>query len=263
MGTNWRAVPSKLWCPVDKPIRESEWFMKRLLALGLVMGLFISTATTPAAPTEVQKKMKTALRELQDFIGGWKGNGQTKVRPGPRDPFWSETVRWGWRFKGDDCWLTVDFNGGKFLKSAEVRYLVKTKMYQLTGTPVEGKDKLVFDGTLNDDKLILERVDPKTKVVQRISMNLAAEGIRLIYRVERKPGTIWNLEYMVAATKEGEALAGKKAKGPECVVSGGLGTMTVTYNGETFWVCCTGCRDAFNENPKKYVDEYKKAKAGK
>jgi hypothetical protein len=234
--------------------------MTRLLALGLLIGLFGVLVKTPAAPTPEQKKQKEALRELQDFIGGWKGNGQTKARPGPRDPFWSETVRWGWRFKGDDCWLTVEFAGGKFLKNAEVRYLPKTKKYQLTGTPVEGKDKLVFEGTLKDEKLIFERTDPKTKAAQRVTVNLAAEGIRLIYRVERKPGTQWFLEYQVAATKEGEALAGKKAKGPECVVSGGLGTMTVSYNGETFYVCCTGCRDAFNENPKKYVDEFKKNK---
>jgi YHS domain-containing protein len=32
--------------------------------------------------------------------------------------------------------------------------------------------------------------------------------------------------------------------------------------GETFYVCCSGCRDAFNENPKKYVDEFKAAKKG-
>ena len=30
--------------------------------------------------------------------------------------------------------------------------------------------------------------------------------------------------------------------------------------GETFYVCCTGCRDAFNEDPAKFVKEYKKKK---
>jgi hypothetical protein len=29
--------------------------------------------------------------------------------------------------------------------------------------------------------------------------------------------------------------------------------MTVTYNGKSYPVCCTGCRDEFNENPEKYV----------
>ena len=37
----------------------------------------------------------------------------------------------------------------------------------------------------------------------------------------------------------------------------------LTYKGETFYVCCSGCRDAFNENPEKYVKEFKAKKAGK
>jgi hypothetical protein len=96
-------------------------------------------------------------------------------------------------------------------------------------------------------------------------MNTAAEGIRLNYFVERKTdtGTIWKLEYQVAANKEGKSLGGKKGKGPECVVSGGLGTSTVSYMGETFYVCCSGCAEAFKENPKKFVDEFKKSKGKK
>ena len=39
--------------------------------------------------------------------------------------------------------------------------------------------------------------------------------------------------------------------------------MAVSYQGETFYVCCTGCRDAFNENPKKYVEEFKARKGKK
>jgi YHS domain-containing protein len=41
--------------------------------------------------------------------------------------------------------------------------------------------------------------------------------------------------------------------------------MPVTYKGQTYYVCCTGCRDAFNETPEKYIKEFleRKAKAGK
>jgi hypothetical protein len=244
---------------------ESEWFMARLLTLGLAVGLFGGVAMTSAAPTAEQKKTKEALRELQDFIGSWDLNGQTKARPSPRDAVWSEKVTWAWKFKGDDCWLTIDFKGGKFLKSGEVRYLPGKKKYELTGVPVEGKEKLVFLGELKDEKLTFQRSDPETKDVQRVRINTAADGIRLVCNVDRKTetGTIWKLEYMLAGNKKGESLAGKKGKGPECVVSGGLGTMTVSYNGETFYVCCSGCAEAFKENPKKYVDEFKKAKGRK
>ena len=51
-----------------------------------------------------------------------------------------------------------------------------------------------------------------------------------------------------------------KRKAPECVVSGGRGTTPVQYMGETFYVCCSGCADAFKENPKKYVEEFKAKK---
>jgi hypothetical protein len=233
--------------------------MKRLLALGLVLGLLGMTKIV-AAPSELETK-KEKLRELQEFIGQWNLNGSTKMRPGPRDKFWSETVDWSWRFKGEDCWLTVGFKGGKFLEKGEVRWLAPDKVYQLTGTPPGSKEKLVFKGTLKDEKLTFERVDPKTKETQRIRMNTAAEGIRFVYLVDSKNegGTIWKLHCMVSGNKKGESL-GKKDKGPECVVSGGLGTMTVRYNGETFYVCCSGCAEAFRENPKKYVDEFKKKK---
>ena len=233
--------------------------MKQFLALGLMVGLVVVLGGGAARGADKDaEKTKEALRELQDFIGGWKGSGQTKVKAGPRDPFWSETVKWNWRFKGDKIWLAVDFEGGKFFKSAEIYYLLDKKKYQLVGTPVEGKEKLTFDGTLKDEKLTFERVDGKSKEVQRIIMNTAAEGIRFVYKVESRNdgGTIWRLNYMVAGTKIGESLGGKDKKGPECVVSGGLGTMAVSYSGATYYVCCSGCADAFKENPKKYVDEF-------
>ena len=62
---------------------------------------------------------------------------------------------------------------------------------------------------------------------------------------------------------EGEAF-GVTEKKVECIVTGGLGKIPVSYMGQTYYVCCTGCRDAFNENPAKIRDEWKaKKKAGK
>ena len=50
---------------------------------------------------------------------------------------------------------------------------------------------------------------------------------------------------------------------PECIVSGGAGTMAVSYMGKTYYVCCSGCRSEFNESPAKYVKEYEEKKAKK
>ena len=49
-------------------------------------------------------------------------------------------------------------------------------------------------------------------------------------------------------------------KGIECIVSGGKGTIPVSYNGKTYYVCCSGCRDAFKDDPEKFIKEAEKKK---
>lgn len=43
-------------------------------------------------------------------------------------------------------------------------------------------------------------------------------------------------------------------------MTGGLGTQAISYKGVTYYVCCSGCRDAFNENPEKYIKEFEARK---
>ena len=40
-----------------------------------------------------------------------------------------------------------------------------------------------------------------------------------------------------------------------CVVSQGLGTTSVSFKGKSYWVCCSGCKDLFNENPEAVLAE--------
>ncbi len=37
------------------------------------------------------------------------------------------------------------------------------------------------------------------------------------------------------------------------MVTGGAATIAVSYGGQTYYVCCTGCRDAFTAAPEKFV----------
>jgi hypothetical protein len=229
-------------------------------------GLFIATVVLPlgtrAADDALADASKAALPALNDFIGNWKGTGgPDKPRPGPRDPTWSETITWSWRFKGDDAWLTFEVKGGKHLAGGEVRYLPAKKTYKLTATDAKSQT-VEFEGNLDPKGyLVFERMEPTTGEAQQLTMNSAAEGVRFIYRYATKPrgSTLYTKQYMVAATKEGESL-GTADKKNECVVTGGLGTITVSFMGETFYVCCTGCRDAFNEDPAKFVKAFKEKK---
>lgn len=231
--------------------------MKRSLAIGLCLTLALITASSAAQDKKSAQAAREALKELNDFIGQWNGNGQTvKAKP----DLWSETISWGWRFKGEDGWMEMSVKDGKFLKGGELRYLLDKKVYQLTATDAGGK-KVVFEGEYKNGLLRLERTDAEKKETQRLTMNTAADGVRFNLVSERKPAdrTLYTRDFQVGCNREGESLATSKKK-VECVVSGGLGTIAVSFKGETFYVCCTGCRDAFNETPQKYVDEFKARK---
>jgi hypothetical protein len=233
--------------------------MKTIRVASLILALALATASI-AADGEEPASAKEALQAFNEYIGDWKGTGDVeKPKPGSKT-FWSESVNWAWRFKKDDAWLLMTIKNGKLFKSGELRYSTDTKKYQLTAMDLKDK-KLIFEGALKNGLLVLERTDEDKKETQQLSMNVAGDGVRFNYWYKTKPVSkkIYNTGYLVACNKEGENLGGK-SDGKECPVSGGLGKIAVSFKGETFYVCCSGCRDAFNENPEKYVKEFKAKK---
>src|SRR5262249_50560368 len=156
---------------------------------------------------------------------------------------WPEKAEWSWRFKDKDTWLRLTIPNGKFFRGGELRYLPKEEEYKFTARDPEGNE-LVFRGKFKGKRLILDRTDPKNNETQEIHMNLAAGGIRFVYAYLVKPAerTSFSRRFQVVFTKEGETFATAKNK-VECVVTGGLGTIPVSYNGVTYYVCCSGCRD--------------------
>jgi hypothetical protein len=220
----------------------------------------VSNSTPTSTPvTAVDEESKEALQKLQDFVGQWKASGGPDGRK-TGIPIWSETIEWGWKFKGDDVALVMKVSGGKYLKGGELKYLPEKRIYQLDAVDAKG-DKLVFTGKFAKDILTLERLDKKANERQQLVMNTAAEGVRFLYRFKKAEDgrTLFGGVYLVQATKEGESLGASQKKN-ECVVSGGAGTTAVSYKGETFYVCCSGCADAFKENPEKYIAEFKAKK---
>ena len=65
----------------------------------------------------------------------------------------------------------------------------------------------------------------------------------------------------VGSTRKGSSFAKNAASGPQCVVTGGLGTIAVAHDGKTYYVCCGGCRDLFMEDPQGVLAEYRQRKA--
>jgi hypothetical protein len=47
--------------------------------------------------------------------------------------------------------------------------------------------------------------------------------------------------------------ASKEEQGPKCIITGAPGTSTVMHNGQTYYVCCSGCRAEFDHDPEKWL----------
>ena len=234
--------------------------MKRI-ALSLVVAL--AALALPAAGAEAKKTAKQGLQELHELIGSWKCTGNPLVGPKEeRDRFWQEKIAWQWQFKDKDVWLSADVTKGKHYSKFEVRYDPEKAAYLLKATTPQ-KQTVEFTGKLANKKLTFERTDEKSKRGERLVFQLLHSNRYVLYYEERPADSrSFAQQYRVGSTKEGVPFASVD-KGPECIVSGGLGTMAVTYKGKTYYVCCSGCRDAFKEEPEKYVREYEEAKKKK
>lgn len=225
--------------------------------------LIIFTFSLPflSAGPPAQKTVKEGLQPFNDLIGSWRCTGTPSgSREEQQKNFWTETLAIEWQFKGKDAWLKLDFDKGKHFTKGEMRYRPEKNDYELKLQTTK-KETLAYAGSLNNKTLTMERTEGGN--IQRLVFSLLHPN-RFLYRFETRPAdkTLVTKHWSVGATKEGEAFAVGEG-GPECIVSGGKGTIAVSYQGKTYYVCCSGCRSEFNENPQQYIDEYNAKKAKK
>lgn len=203
---------------------------------------------------------REALKPFNLLVGSWKGTGVPDTVGGSKTKeFWTETVRWTWQFQGDDAWLSAAFEKNPKWKSAELRYDTTKKQFALTIHTMDDRT-ITYRGDLTagqgkDQVLSLERTD-ETEGSERLVFTLLHHN-RYLYRLDTKApkAASYTRRFQVGVTKDGTNFA-EVPKGPECIVSGGTGTSRVVHNGKTYYVCCSGCRDAFKDNPEKFIKEY-------
>lgn len=226
--------------------------MGRVLAIGAVgLSLVVALAAGPAG-----EEVPAPFARFESMIGGWKGTAQPAVN---RVKGWQEKHAWAWKFaKGKPVGMTLAIEGGKVFSKGELTFDPKASRYTLAATDPSGKPVAFSGGPSPDGKgLVLDRTRPTPEGKQRLTIRPNASGIRYTMLVDvQAPGAPqYKNAILVGLTKEGEAFAagGEAANLPKCILTGGSASMTVTHNGKSYPVCCTGCRDEFNENPEKYV----------
>ena len=227
-----------------------------LSAAGLLAGLMFAAT---AAESKDAAAAKEALAEVGDLVGTWKAAATGTVDG--RKLNWTETHTWGWKFKDGNAWMAVEAKDGRFFTAGDLTYNPKTRTYRLTAKDKDGKER-AYEGKLTGGKLVLTHRDAATGDDHKLSIGTLASGARMTIKqeVQEKGKGPYADQFVMNGSKEGEALAGGGGKKNICCVTGGLGTMAVSFSGKTYYVCCSGCRDEFNADPKKYVDEFEKKK---
>lgn len=226
-----------------------------LLMLVAVLPLFADDpATEPSKSSSIG-----ALQPFNLLIGGWRGVGQPKR--GSQAGAWQEKAESVWELKPKSTGIRWNVDGGKQWKSALLGYDESKKLYTLEAKLSDDSSR-TYIGKLDDKRLVLESEADDRKEVHRATLTILNDN-RFTLLLEKRPEqqSFYTRIAEVGYQRDGTRLAVAGNSGPECVVTGGLGTIPVMHKGKTYYVCCTGCRDAFNDDPEGTLADYAKRKA--
>lgn len=212
------------------------------------------TTSTSAKPATIQ-----ALQGYNQLIGKWRGVAQPKR--GSQSGAWQEKIDAIWELKPKSQGIRWTIDGGHGMDSALLGFDDTRNEYTLVLSLSEEKQR-TYRGKVEDKKLVLVSDADEKKEVHRATLTLLNENrFTILFEKRAEQQSFFNRIAEIGYQREGTRLAVAGSSGPECVVTGGLGTIAVTFKGKTYYVCCTGCRDAFNDDPEGTLADYYKRKA--
>lgn len=219
-------------------------------------------------PSETRlEDVKQALKPLQVVLGPWHAIiDKSKTY---------EDLQWVWDWKTDRAQpaLAMTTKGdGEYFKSARLTYLVEDEKFQMTLTDKEGKQR-VLQGTFLEEPADKPGDDQKQTPQRTYKLQLTEVGDakdrwqivinqqdnnRYLLELSRLRGSRFVRFDTAASQREGTsfALNDSDYKDRTCVISQGLGTIQVSHKGKSYWVCCSGCKAAFEEDPEKWIAKF-------
>ncbi len=197
---------------------------------------------------------KQSLERLNDLIGEWRGTGQ--VRRGSTRGAWRQTGEFVWDFSKKTPAVKYVVDNGKLTESGFITWNENDK-YRLELTDSKEETR-VYTGDWSGKKLLLTSKANDQDIRYRITVTPLNEKRSLVLHEKTSSGgasffRIAEVGYTRAGTRLAIPGGGKR----ECVVTGGTAQTAVTFEGETYYVCCSGCKQAFDDDPAGVIADFK------
>ena len=234
-----------------------------VLAIGLV-GVILGADDLKGSKPASRAADQEALRRFAPLVGEWRGTGQ--VRRGSNQGAWTESGAWAWKLAPDSARLDLKVDKGKYLRSATLApALGKPGALTLDAVLLDGsKRRFLAEPAAGDEpgKPVPFRAEEPGDGLRRITLATPNDArFLLTYESQAGPDAPAVRLGEVGSTRVGATFAAGES-GPTCIVTGGRGTMQVSHAGKTYSVCCSGCRDLFNDDPAAVLaDAARKATA--
>ncbi len=211
-----------------------------------------------------------ALKNLQILLGTWRGITQKNFEGSKA----LDETNWVWDFKTNPKQpaLVMSSEASPYYRRASMTYVPESEQYQLQLTDDEDQTSTLigeFTSEIKDEpgdddkpqrsyKLEFTEKEPENKT-KRLVFNQQNNNRYLLEVYEQRGGNdrFFRVD-TVSTQREGTSMAlidegyGERT----CIISGGLGTITVSYQGKSYYVCCTGCKAAFEEEPERWIARF-------
>ncbi len=226
---------------------------------------------TDVSPSDARRvdRVIEQLKPLQVLLGAWRGTTRREF-----EGFKAvDEHEWVWDLRTDAQQpALVMSSGGKspYVKEARLTWLVESDKYTLTITSPEDESRVfvgafkkpIADVAGDDGKLqrtfalTFTQTEPAGAKEQFQYTFNQQENNRYLLEIEKKRGKAKFRRFDTVSTqRDGTsfALSDSDYGDKTCIISAGLGTMQVSYKGRTYWVCCSGCKAAFEEDPERWI----------
>ncbi|MDB5385861.1 MAG: hypothetical protein JWM11_1507 [Planctomycetaceae bacterium] len=235
-----------------------------------------NSASNGTSEKQQMESVVAAMQPLQVMLGKWRGVTNKEFK-GSKAVDESEWI-WDFRTNRAQPALIVKSEKSPYIREGRLTYLPGAREFQFTATTPEGTQH-VMKGTFErepeeftgDDnkpqksyKLKLTETGANVEVPWEVAFD-QQENNRYLVEVSQKRGSKFQRVDTIGTQRQGTSVAANDEDYGErkCIISGGLGTSTVSYGGKTYWVCCSGCQAAFNDDPKRWLAKMEEADKAK